>query len=269
LRPPEIVELAARLGCDGVTINPGIVTSDDMDGKIYRLDNDRDLRFETARKLTDTGITLDLVDALILTPDFSLPEMDAVIDTFQELGARVFSVATIETDPARYRDNLEALFEQANVRGATLAVEFYRLFGGLLPSLQAAVELATCGRYPGLKIVVDLLHLIRADETPGDLAAIDPSLIGAAQIADGSLAWPGDDAYLHEAIFERAVPGEGEFPLREFLAAIPADVVVSPEVPLKSKRDAGLSIEDCARLGIEATRRLNAQVAERRESNAR
>jgi sugar phosphate isomerase/epimerase len=202
-------------------------------------------------------VTLDLVDALILTPEFSAHEMVPVLDTFLELGARLFSVATTDQDVVRYQDNLESLFELANARGAALAVEFYRLFGCPVQSLKDAVALATCGRYPGLKIVVDSLHLIRAGETPADVSAVDPSLIGAAQIADGAIDWRGYDAYAYEALFERAVPGEGEFPLREFLAAIPQNAVVSPEVPLKSLRDSGVSIEECARRCVQATRRLD------------
>ena len=269
LTPPAIVNLAARLGCEGVTLNPGIPADDQANLPVdeqrarglFRLDTDVALRRETAKALATTGVRVEFVDALVLTPNFSVLGIEPTIDAFQELGARLFNVVTKEWNKARYQDNLQALCELADARGIIVAVEFYKLSTALVPTLKDAVALATSGRYSGLKIVVDSLHLIRAGETPADLAAIDPSLIAAAQIADGRLAWPGQDAYAYEAVFERAIPGEGEFPLREFLQAIPNDVVLSPEVPLKSLRDRGISIEECARLGVEATRRLEQSVS--------
>jgi len=93
-----------------------------------------------------------------------------------------------------------------------------------------------------------------------EIAALDPALIGAAQICDGPLAHPGQDAYRHEALFERGIPGEGELPLLDFLKTIPADVLVSPEVPLRALRASGVSIHECARRAVEGARRLDASL---------
>ncbi len=110
-------------------------------------------------------------------------------------------------------------------------------------------------------MLIDSLHLARAGETPADVATIDPALIGAAQICDGPAASPGLKEYYYEALFERGIPGDGELPLRAFLDVIPDDVIVSPEVPLKSLRDQGIPIQECARRAVEGTRRLQAAVA--------
>jgi sugar phosphate isomerase/epimerase len=107
-------------------------------------------------------------------------------------------------------------------------------------------------------LTIDSLHLARCGETPADIAALDPALIGAAQICDGPLAHPGQNAYFYEALFQRGIPGEGELPLLDFLKSIPADVLVSPEVPLKALRASGVSIRECARRAVEGTRRLDA-----------
>jgi sugar phosphate isomerase/epimerase len=182
------------------------------------------------------------------------------MDVFGELGARLFNVVLTDRDESRANENMAGLCELAIPRGMTMAAEFSAL-GGPVSSLAVAVGLATSGKFPGLKVLIDSLHLARAGETPEDIARIDPALIAAAQICDGPATSPGLKEYYHEALFERGIPGEGELPLRAFLDVIPDGVIVSPEVPLKSLRDQGVSIQECARRAVEGTRRLQAAVA--------
>jgi sugar phosphate isomerase/epimerase len=260
LTPPEIVMLAADLGCAGVSLNPGLATGLDVGGPVYRLDNDPAMRRATARALADTGVTLDLVEAIIMA-DIAPAETLAVLDVFAELGATEVNVAIADPDQHRASDHLSAICEFAGVRSMTPMIEFFRSAGGAVPTLAAAVAMIATGKYPGLRIMVDALHLARSNETPADLAAIDPALIGGAQLCDAPAAWPGMDAYFREAVFDRRIPGEGELPLAAFLEAIPSDVTVSPEVPLKSLRDAGVPVRECARRVVEATRCIAAAAA--------
>jgi sugar phosphate isomerase/epimerase len=259
LTPAEIIHLAADIGCEGVALNPGLAAID-LGGPIHRIDNDPAMRRETAKALADTGVTIDLVDAFVVTPEFSLTLAETVMDVFGELGARMFNVVLTDRDESRGNDNLTALCELAIPRGMTMAAEFSAL-GGPVSSLAKTIEMATSGQFPGLKVLIDSLHLARAGETPEDVARIDPALIGASQICDGPAVSPGLKDYYHEALFERGIPGEGELPLRRFLEVIPENVVVSPEVPLKSLRDQGISIQECARRAVEGTRRLMATVS--------
>jgi len=255
LTPPDFIALAAEIGCEGVALNPGLFTEIDMGGPVYRLDNDPAMRRATARALAETGVTLDLIDSLLVVPGFSLADNEAVLDIYGELGATHANIAVLDEVEGRWSEHLAALCEASVKRGLTPVIEFLRMLGPV-PSLAAAVPLVTSGRYAGLKLLIDSLHLARADETPADVAAIDPALIGAAQICDAPAAWPGLEAYFHEGANERMIPGEGELPLADFLRAIPADIMVSPEVPMKSLRDAGVSVQECARRVLEGTRRV-------------
>ena len=58
------------------------------------------------------------------------------------------------------------------------------------------------------------------------------------------------------AIYERQVPGRGELPLISFLAALPPDVVVGVEVPMKSADQEGVTPLERARLNLTATQDL-------------
>jgi sugar phosphate isomerase/epimerase len=256
LTTPQIVILAADIGCEGVALNPGTINVD-LGGAISRLDKDPAVRRATARALAASGVQIDLVDALGIAPTFSLTESAATLEIFRELGATRFNIVVMDTEMGRVRENLAALCELAQRIGMLPMLEFSGL-GGPVASLGIAAELAASGEYSGLKLTIDSLHLARCGETPADIARLDPALIGAAQICDGPLAHPGKDAYRYEALFERGIPGEGELPLLDFLKSIPADVLVSPEVPLKALRESGVSIHECARRAVEGARRLDA-----------
>jgi len=258
LTTPEIVTLAADIRCEGVALNPG-TNNVDLGGPISRLDTDPAVRRATARALDATGVEVDLIDSIGIGPAFSLAETAVVLEVFRELGARRFNIFVMDNEMSRVSENLAALCELAKGIGMLPVLEFSGL-GGPISSLKFATRLAASGDYPGLKLMIDSLHLARCGETPADIAAIDPALIGAAQICDGPLAHPGKDAYRYEALFERGVPGEGELPLLDFLKSIPTDVLVSPEVPLKALRESGVSIQECARRAVEGTRRLDASL---------
>lgn len=61
--------------------------------------------------------------------------------------------------------------------------------------------------------------------------------VGYIQLCDAPTHGTGD--YLTEAMFERNVPGEGELPLPNYLAALPRDVRIGLEIPLRSRLLAG------------------------------
>ena len=88
-----------------------------------------------------------------------------------------------------------------------------------------------------------------------DLVALDPGIIGYLQLGDAPVE-PRFPTYMEEAMFERMVPGKGELPRREILAAIPSDVVVGLEVPLRSQAEAGIGPSARLRPCVDAARAL-------------
>jgi sugar phosphate isomerase/epimerase len=254
LTTPEIIYLAADLGCEGVSINPGIIPVD-LGGPISRLDNDPAVRRATARALADTGVKMDMMEPVALRADFSFADNKTQLEIFGELGATMFNIAVTDADQSRTQENLAAVCELARSMKMQPLIEFFAL-GGCVPSLQSALALIETGKFENLKLMIDTLHLARAGETPADLARIDAALIGAAQLCDGPIAYPGFDEYFYEALYERGIPGEGELPLVELLRMFPSNIIISPEVPLRSLRESGVPIQECARRVIEGTRNV-------------
>jgi sugar phosphate isomerase/epimerase len=109
--------------------------------------------------------------------------------------------------------------------GLKLTVEFTPRTA--IKSLEQALEFVRASGASG--VTVDALHFFR---TGGDLMLLRNSaaLLCRAQICDGPMHISATDA-AHEAIYERAAPGCGEFPLIDFVSALPPDLVLGIECP--------------------------------------
>jgi hypothetical protein len=84
------------------------------------------------------------------------------------------------------------------------------------------------------RLLVDTMHLGRTGGRAADIATLDPDIIGYVQLRDVSLQ-PTYRDYMDEALYERKVPGTGELPLLDFVAALPRDLVLGIKVPLRSE----------------------------------
>jgi sugar phosphate isomerase/epimerase len=100
------------------------------------------------------------------------------------------------------------------------------------------------------------MHFFRTGGTLEKLAAVGTDVIGYVQLADAPNTPPGDSYFL-DAMFARLVPGRGELPLRELIAALPADMPISLEVPRLGDLKAMGGRAHTARV-IEAARALGA-----------
>ena len=104
LTTPEIVAVAADIGCEGVALKSGTINID-LGGPNTRLDNDPAVRRATAQALAATGVKIDLVDSLGIVPNFSLAENAAMLEVFRELGATRFNIVVMDSEMSRVREN--------------------------------------------------------------------------------------------------------------------------------------------------------------------
>jgi sugar phosphate isomerase/epimerase len=265
--PPEAVLIAGETGYQGISLaaGPRFLPPGMAAGfQVHSVLDDASLRRETLQQSRRTGVALDLLEGIILSPALDIEALPEMLDAMQELG--IPQVATFDADPDREhaRCCLAALCGQASARGLTVCLEFHP--HSYLRSIDEAAALIETGHYPGLGILVDALHLARGGGTPLDVARIDSRLIACAQFCDGPASSPDRAAYRHEAMFERRVPGEGALPLMDLLQAIPEDRIVYLETPMKSLRDRGISARDCALRALEAMRRLERVATDARDA---
>ena len=158
-----------------------------------------------------------------------------------------------DADDARAVDTLGRLGALAAEHGLRLGLEFM----GLTPACASIERAAWFSEQVGRRYVgigADALHLMRTGGTPEDVARIAPELFTYAQICDATgLQVTGD--YLHEAL-ERKLPGDGDFPLEAFVAALPATVAIDVEVPSASRIAAGIPALGHAREAVARSRAL-------------
>ncbi len=259
LPPVQLVELAAALGCRHITTalrrsgpyNPHGYAA-------YCLRDDAALRREMIAAMCEHGVSLSSAEGIGIHANLDVRSAyPADLDLLRELGVPRINVVSLDPDLGRTFDQLAHLAAMAANVGIEVEVEFVPIFTiADLATAEAAVR--HVGR-ADCRIMFDTMHFGRSAASIGDLAAIDPKLIGYVQICDAPRI-PIIEDYMEEAVFERMVPGEGELPLLEMLAALPRDRVLGLEVPMRRAAEAGIGPHE--RLGrcVQAARALLARL---------
>jgi len=252
LPPVAFVDLAADLGLRYIAITLTALPNP-YGYAPFSLRDDSALRRETIAALRHRGVSVSLGDGFVVRDGVDMRDSARDIAIMAELGAQRVNTVSFDPDPNRTLDQFGTVAELAAASGMETTLEFG-------PTLCVA-DLATALRFvrevgrSDFRLLIDTMHVIRSGSTAKDVAALDPEMIGYVQLSDAPLV-PGISDYLEEACFERMVPGTGELPLRDLLAALPRDRVIGLEVPLRSQADAGVGPH--ARLGrcVKEARRL-------------
>jgi sugar phosphate isomerase/epimerase len=136
-----------------------------------------------------------------------------------ELGARHVKVGNIAGAPCA-RDELTRRFaelcDRAAERHDALIVYEFTPFDPNVGGLDAALALVGGAGRPNGAVALDTWHLAKLGIEPDELRRIPPELIGWVELSDGR--FHGDVDLGAEGVDHRHVPGEGEFPLADYVA---------------------------------------------------
>lgn len=185
-------------------------------------------------------------------------EQLATADAAAELSARFLLVVSDDPDPGATAAALAALRDRLAGSPTAVALEFMAFTA--VRRLADAVGLAR--RVPGVRVLLDPLHLARGGDPADAPAAVEPALLGYGQLCDAGPPPTGPDrtaALAQEARHDRLPPGHGELPLAAFLAALPPDLPLSVEVHsdrLRAQLDPvarARLVHDAARTLLDAT----------------
>lgn len=217
----ETIEAAARNGFPTITVDP-ILYHDSLNAGI----DARSLR----RHLADASVRVRVIDG-IWTGIAGLPsepmrvgdtvftryDAAACLDVAEALGAPIVSFGHYLGDPvprAAIAEGVGAACRLAADRGVTIVLEFILESG--MPSVAEAQAVAVeCGE-TNVGILVDTWHWSRTGATLDDLRALPPGAIKAFQLNDRIPTPPGGE---YVPMSGRLLPGDGELPLREIIAA--------------------------------------------------
>lgn len=253
LRPVEFVHVAAELGCHriGLACAP-IVTLAEL-YEPWTLRGNPGLVREVKQALADNGVSVSLGEGFLIRGGADIADQAAEMDILAELGAPLVNAVSIEGDAARTIAQFGAFAEMAAARGLRVSLEY--MPGMPVGTLASARDLIVQTGKPNASLLVDAMHLYRSGGTSAELAALDPALIGYAQLCDVPLIAAYDD-YSIEARFDRRGAGDGELPLQEFVDALPADCLIGLEVPMRDKALAGVGPVERLRPAVAAARTL-------------
>lgn len=241
----QYAELAARIGCDFISVNYGGAANrlDDGGGDDRTLRESASLRRDLSSAVTANGLRIELAEGFGITPDRPAASYAADLDAVAELGARAICAVSLDKDLARTQAQFAALADMAAARNLIVTTE---VGAGVLRDFGAALSAWRAVSHPSFALLIDAMHFFRKGATVQDLAAAPPEAIRHVQLCD--VPMPARmESYLEEALFERRAPGDGDLPLTAFVAQLPEAVPIGLEVPIRSEANAGSSAED--RLG--------------------
>lgn len=252
--PAELVAMAGKLGCAHVTLFTHVperargfypcVTTGDVAMMRDALDS--------------AGVSLCNLEVFPLDQDGGLDRFEEGLRVGAALGAPRATVHLHDfEDHAAAVRRLKAFCAVARDHGIVPGLEFNG-FSGVkdIATAAAIVRDAGCA-----SVALDVLHLMRNGADVGAVAA-NADLITYVQVCDGPVEL-GDDpnAAWREAVNERQLPGEGEFPLAAILRPFVGRAVVDVEIPQSSARKAGVSALERACRAVEAVRSVLSESA--------
>jgi sugar phosphate isomerase/epimerase len=255
LNPSELITAAAATGCRCVSLlvqpHPPAAFPD------YGLLNEPAAR-RIARDVADSlGVSIEMIEAFTLGPETDVASFRAAFECGAYLGATFVSSLVRDPNEERQIEHLAQFSELAVELGLRPLVEPIAISS--LSTFPMAVEAIRRSGAKALALEVDILHVIRTGGKPEDLLTIDPNLIGRAQINDGPLISTLEPRY--EALQQRQIPGEGEFPLWSFLEALPQNnLTIGVEVPLRNLAEQGVGGAERVRRAVAGAKKVMAQM---------
>jgi sugar phosphate isomerase/epimerase len=244
--PIELVSLAAANGCGRV----GIYLQSWNAMPAYNL-CERTEADALLRCCRENHVLIAVAEPFLLMPDTRPDALLPNLEAAARLQVEAINAVAFDTDPARLTNTFGALCDRAAEFDMDTFVEFFPL--SAVKTLGMAAQLIRDVGRRGVRINLDVLHLMRSGGTAAEVKALDPDLIGHVQISDGPLRIT-PDRIMTEATEERGLPGQGEFPLRDILAALPEQVPIGVEVPSLSRLRAGVTSAEWASVAVNATR---------------
>lgn len=201
----------------------------------------------------DSGISFYDGEVFTLLPETDVETWLPIIETAGEFRMPVMQITCEDTDLSRAGDKLGRIADAAAQHDIKMAIEFMRWRS--TATIHDAARLAAASGRGNVGLLIDALHLSRSGGSPADVAALPEGLAVYLQLCDAPAQQPTDNAgCIAEARTARMFPGEGELWLKELMAALPSDVVISVETPHKG--DSALSFTERAEKGMAAARRF-------------
>jgi sugar phosphate isomerase/epimerase len=254
--PVEFVHLAGDLDCHYIGIGLVPTPYNPHAYPVWSLRDDRALRGEMAAAMRECDVSISLCEGFGVRPGRDVRDYAADLEIVRELGCLRINAASSDRDWSRTLDQFAQLADMAHALDIETTIE---VGPGPVAGLPAALAAVRHVGQPHFRLLIDTMHFVRFGSGAGDIAALDPAVIGYVQLCDAPLVTK-HSSYMDEALYERKVPGTGELPLLDILTVLPRDLVLGLEVPQRSLAEAGVGPRERVGRCVQAARTLLARV---------
>jgi len=174
-------------------------------------------------------IPLD-IEVIWFQPNEAITSHDQFVDIAIAVGARNILCVSSEPDINDTRKRFEYICRRVENTPIRVALEFLSITE--INSLPLALEVVNDVAHPAGAVLLDTLHCQRRNASISDIEQLDPKLIPYVQLCDGNLLLADNsfDGQIEDAVFLRALPGEGEMPLQAWLNSLPDMTPISMEI---------------------------------------
>ena len=230
LAPDDMVTCAADAGytCVGLRILPATSAE-----PTWPMIGDTPLVREIERRLADTGVRMLDVEIFRLFSETDVRSFLPALETGARLGATQALVAGNDPDRDRLADRFGALCDLGAPLGLSMNVE--PMPWTEVKNIEQGLRLLAAANRHNAGLLVDPIHFDRAGDVPANIAAIPRSRLRYMQICDAPAERPTDnETLIFHARNERLMPGDGGIDLRGILRAMPSDIPIAVEVPMRT-----------------------------------
>lgn len=254
--PRELIDIARRLRVDSVCLFTHV--PEPALGR-YPLVDQSEIG-ELRAVLEGAGVTLENLEVFPLDRNGPREEFESGLAVGAALGAtrataHIHDISNEQEAIDRFGD-----FAERAARGGIVAGLEFNNFSAVRDIRSGERIVRAAGRG---SLVLDMLHTVRGGATAADVAQA-ADLVGYAQLCDGAADLPADGRW-REAVSERLVPGEGDFPLIDLARPLGTEILFDVEVPQTSARKVGIPPFERARRAVIASRVLLDRLDEERK----
>jgi sugar phosphate isomerase/epimerase len=246
LSPDDMVSCAAEAGYDlvGMRILPATPTE-----ITWPTIGDTPLTRNIERRLADTGVRLLDIEIFRLLPETDVAAFIPALETGARLGATQVLVAGNDPDPARLADRFAALCDLGAPLGLTMNVE--PMPWTEVKNIAQGLRLLAAADRPNAGLLIDPIHFDRGGDVPADIAAIPRQRLHYMQLCDAPAERPRDtDTLIFQARNERLMPGDGGLDLKGIVRAMPGDIPIALEVPMRTLAQTVGAVERATRMRV-------------------
>jgi sugar phosphate isomerase/epimerase len=230
LSPPEMVDVAARVGYRYVGLRLAAVTANEPR---YPLPVDDKMMSETQAAIADTGVGVLDIELARLAPETDVMSFVPVLEAGARLGARHVIAQTPDPERNRAIEHYARLCELARPLNLSVDLEFITWTD--TADLAAAAAIVGAANQPNGGILVDTLHFCRSGCSLEALRALPRSWFRFAQVCDAPAQAPTTtEGLIHAARNERLFLGDGGLDVRGILDALPQNIPYSLEIPMNT-----------------------------------